>query len=219
MGERFRPEMAPCAAPAGLRLPPGRSTASDAPGDRGHTSGPGTALLDATHHGPDPARAVLVVQTWSTYLALGWAAEQTRWSGTVLWGRGHQASRRIRDAATRLPRPREVWHFGDVDAVSLQAAHAVVSSTTEAGWPRPRPAVGLYRLLARAGEPVPAAGRPARLPAWFGPWLAGWFDDSALAARVLALAALGRLRQDTLSRSALVAQPLGDVLAPAGRPR
>lgn len=42
------------------------------------------APVEITRHGPSPERVVLVVENWTTYQTLGWVAQRSGWSGTVL---------------------------------------------------------------------------------------------------------------------------------------
>jgi hypothetical protein len=70
----------------------------------------------------------------------------------------------------------------------------------------------LYRLLVDAGGPIPASGRTPRVPAWMEEWLAGWFEDTALAAQAVDVAARGRLPQEAGGRVALKDRPLRDLI-------
>lgn len=170
------------------------------------------APVDATRHGPNPEWIVLVVENWTTYQTLGWVAQRSGWSGTVLWGAGNQVTSRIEAAADMLEQPQQVRYFGDVDVVGLRLARDVTATCETVGWPAPAPAVGLYRLLVDAGRPIPASGRAPRVPAWMEAWLADWFGDAALAAQAVDVAARGRLPQEAVGRVALTNQSLSDLI-------
>lgn len=129
------------------------------------------APVETTRHGPSPERVVLVVDNWMTYRTLGWVAQRSGWSGTVLWGAGNQVTSRVEAAADVIDQPQQVRYFGDVDVVGLRLARDVTATCETVGWPAPAPAVGLYRLLVDAGSPIHASGRTPRVPAWMR---SGW---------------------------------------------
>jgi Wadjet protein JetD, C-terminal len=173
---------------------------------------PAFAPVETSRHGQSPGRVVLVVENWTTYRTLGWVAQRSGWSGTVLWGAGNQVTSRIEAAADVIDQPQQVRYFGDVDVVGLRLARDVTATCETVGWPAPAPAVGLYRLLVSAGGPIPASGRAPRVPGWMEEWLADWFEDAALAAQAVDAAARGRLPQEAVGRVALKDRLLRDLI-------
>lgn len=173
---------------------------------------PAFAPVVTPRHGPNPGCVVLVVENWTTYRTLGWAAQRSGWSGTVLWGAGNQVTSRVEAAADALDPPQQVRYFGDVDIAGLCLAHDVTAACETVGWPAPAPAVGLYRLLFDAGDPIPMSGRSPRVPGWMEAWLADWFGDAALAAQAVNIAARGRLPQEAVGRMTLIDQPLSALI-------
>lgn len=173
---------------------------------------PAFAPVDTTRHGLNPGWVVLIVENWTTYRTLGWAAQRSGWSGTVLWGAGNQVTSRVEAAADVIDQPQQVRYFGDVDVIGLRLARDVTATCVTVGWPAPAPAVGLYRLLLDSGDPIPAGGRARQVPGWMEAWLADWFGDRALAVKAADMAARGRLPQEAVGRVALKDRPLPDLI-------
>ena len=176
---------------------------------------PQFAPVDAAAVGRDPARTWVVVENWTTYRTIEWAAGRCGWSGTVLWSAGNQAVARVEAAADELARPAALFYFGDIDRAGLRLAHDVVRTAAALGLPSVSPATGMYRLLLDAGEPVPAARR-RRVPESLAAWLSDWLADSGLSAAALAVAEVGRMPQEAVGRQLLAGRDIDELLGPTG---
>jgi hypothetical protein len=145
---------------------------------------PALAPIEMTRHGQDPGSITLIVENWTTYRTLGWAAHRSDWSGTDLWGAGNQAMSRVEAAADVIDQPAQVRYFGDIDVAGLRLARDVSATRLTVGWPGPAPAVGLYRLLPAAGDPIFAQGRVPKVPTLMSPVASGYGCEGSPALRL-----------------------------------